>query len=257
MIFESTRDRELAVEFNWLFLEGKTWKWVDQEVGELTINCFFDIFLEDFILVFILLFHCVFYVPWWSKNTVFSRGWLFNCFWYFFVLKVEGLNWSSDIVVGSDSFLHVFSVVFVNSFHFIGLFVKASWWKVESENGFCFLEHNGDISLEILDSESFRIFFRLCMFLFFRLALWICLGFTTRHEIRSLLEIGAASFHFRIILCSGGKYMRIEGTLNFHFDLFSCFFITLLSIFQKFQILFSVFPVPLSDQSIINIILTP
>lgn len=50
--------------------------------------------------------------------------------------------------------------------------------------------------------------------------------------------------------------MGIEGTFNLHFDLFSGFFITLLSIFQKFQILFGVFPVPLGDQSSIKGILT-
>lgn len=188
------------MQLNRLFLKGETWKWIYEEIWKFGIHCFFNILLKDFVFGFILLFHRVFNVPGGGKNTVFYRCRFFNSLGYFFVLEVEGLNWSSNIVIWAYSLLHVFSVIFVNNFHLVRLLAETSWWEMESEDSFWFLQHDRDVGLEIFDGEGLRIFFGLLMFLFFRLAFRVCLWFTTRHEIRSLLEIGTTSLHFGVVL---------------------------------------------------------
>ena len=61
------------------------------------------------------------------------------------MLEVEGLNWSSNIVITSNSFLHVLSVVFVGNSLLVQFFVEAAGREMECENSFRLFKKNGHI----------------------------------------------------------------------------------------------------------------
>ena len=61
------------------------------------------------------------------------------------MLEVEGLNWSSNVVIATDSFLHILSVVFVRNSLFFKFFVEAAGGEVKCENCFRLFKKNRNI----------------------------------------------------------------------------------------------------------------
>jgi len=56
------------------------------------------------------------------------------------MLKIEGLNWSWNIVITSYSFLHVLTIVYIFLFNVLQLLLVGSRWQIKCKDSLSFLE---------------------------------------------------------------------------------------------------------------------
>ena len=132
---------------------------IDEEVVQLTIDVLFDFLLQSLVFCFLVLFYRFCDFPTRGKDSR-LRNWLFlNVLSDLFVLEIKRLDWSSNVIVASDSLFRVFDILFVLFLDFLRLLRIASGWQVESENCFSLFQRNSNILLEIFNGQRFRILF--------------------------------------------------------------------------------------------------
>lgn len=159
-VLRSPRHFVLRMNLNKLLVKTETRKGIQKIIAKLFINIFLDFFLQHFKLTFLLKLENILNVPLGGKHSLIIVASAVNGLSDFFVLVVKCLNGSRDVIVGSDSLLHVLAVVHVALLDVVVLLLVAGGGQAECKNCLRLLKLEIDWRLEVLHCQLLLVLFR-------------------------------------------------------------------------------------------------